>query len=123
MEIGANTVSAQALATLSNADARAEIADSRRQLEQLVQAPVTLFAYPGGKPGTDVEWRHGNMLRSAGFEAAVTTASGAARPRTDPYELPRTRIHEPSSVRFLLRLGHNLLQIPDQTRTTAARLR
>jgi peptidoglycan/xylan/chitin deacetylase (PgdA/CDA1 family) len=123
MEIGANTVSAQALATLSNADARAEIADSRRQLEQIVHAPVTLFAYPEGKPGTDFERRHGHMLRSAGFEAAVTTAGGAARAGTDPYELPRTRIHASSSTRFLLRLGRNLLQIPDQTRTTAARLR
>jgi len=123
MDIGANTVSQQALATLSNADARAEIANSRLQLEQIVQDPVTLFAYPEGRPGTDFERRHGNMLRSAGFEAAVTMAGGAARTHTDPYELPRTAIQERGSTRFLLRLGHNLLQAPEQTMATAGRLR
>lgn len=108
MDIGAHTVNQAPLASLSNFDARAEIGDGRSRLEALIQAPVRLFAYPSGKPGRDFEKRHGNMLRSAGFDAAVTTAPGAARPGTDPYELPRFTPWDKSSSGFLLRLGSNL---------------
>jgi len=114
MEIGAHTVNQNPLATLSNAEARGEIANGRCQLEQIVQAPVRLFSYPNGKPGCDFEKRHGNMLRSAGFDAAVTTASGAARPASDPYELPRFTPWDRGSGAFLLRLGRNLLIPPPQ---------
>lgn len=109
MEIGAHTVTQQALATLSNAEARAEIANSRARLEEIVQAPVRLFSYPEGKPGADFEKRHANMLRSAGFDAAVTTAPGAARHASDPFELPRFMPQDRSRSGFLLRLGSNLL--------------
>jgi peptidoglycan/xylan/chitin deacetylase (PgdA/CDA1 family) len=109
MTIGGHTVNQQPLASLSNAEARAEIGNGRARLEEIVQAPVRLFAYPNGKPGADFEKRHANMLRSAGFDAAVTTASGAARPGCDPYELPRFTPGERSKGGFLLRLGSNLL--------------
>ncbi|QYF92960.1 polysaccharide deacetylase family protein [Massilia sp. PAMC28688] len=109
MDIGAHTVTQQALSTLSNAEARAEIGNSRARLEALVQAPVRMFSYPEGKPGADFEKRHGNMLRSAGFEAAVTTATGAARAASDPFELPRLMPQDRSKGAFLLRLGSNLL--------------
>ena len=112
LEIGAHTVNQAPLASLSNAEARAEIANGRSRLEDLIQAPVRLFAYPSGKPGCDFEKRHGNMLRSAGFDAAVTTAAGAARPETDPYELPRFTPWDRSSSGFLLRLGSNLFTQP-----------
>jgi peptidoglycan/xylan/chitin deacetylase (PgdA/CDA1 family) len=112
MEIGAHTVNQAPLASLSNAEARAEIGNGRARLEELVQAPVRLFAYPNGKPGCDFEKRHANMLRSAGFDAAVTTAPGAARPETDLYELPRFTPWDRSSSGFLLRLGSNLFTQP-----------
>lgn len=108
MEIGAHTVSQNSLATLSNAEARGEIANGRARLEEIIQSPVRLFSYPNGKPGCDFEKRHGNMLRSAGFDAAVTSALGAARPETDPYELPRFTPWDRSSSGFLLRMGSNL---------------
>ncbi len=112
MEVGAHTVNQASLASLSNAEARAEIGNNRTRLEQIIQAPVRLFAYPNGKPGCDFEKRHGNMLRSAGFDAAVTTAPGAARPDTDPYELPRFTPWDRSSSGFLLRMGSNLFTQP-----------
>ncbi len=108
MEIGAHPVNQQPLASLSNAEARAEIGNGRTRLEAIVQAPVCLFAYPNGKPGADFEKRHGNMLRSAGFDAAVTMASGAARPGCDPYELPRFAPWERGGS-FLMGMGSNLL--------------
>jgi peptidoglycan/xylan/chitin deacetylase (PgdA/CDA1 family) len=89
MAIGGHTVTLQPLASLSNAEARAEIGNGRARLEDIVQAPVRVFSYPRGQPGADFETRHTHMLRSAGFDAAVTRACGAARPTDDPYALPR----------------------------------
>ena len=112
MEIGAHTVSHPILTSISNADARAEIANSRLRLQEITQAPVRLFAYPNGIPGQDFEKRHINMLRAQGFEAAVTSAWGAARPETDPFELPRFTPWDRSSSGFLLRMGSNLFMPP-----------
>jgi peptidoglycan/xylan/chitin deacetylase (PgdA/CDA1 family) len=112
MDIGAHTVSHAILSAVSNADARAEIANGRAHLQEIIQAPVRLFAYPNGKPGRDFEQRHVQMLRSQGFEGAVTTAWGAARSDTDPFMLPRFTPWDRGSSRFLLRLGSNLFMPP-----------
>jgi peptidoglycan/xylan/chitin deacetylase (PgdA/CDA1 family) len=112
MEIGAHTVNQTPLASLSNAEARAEIANGRDRLQDILQAPVRLFSYPSGKPGCDFEQRHSNMLRSAGFDAAVTRAPGAARHDTDLYALPRFTPWDARSSAFLLRLGSNLFTQP-----------
>jgi peptidoglycan/xylan/chitin deacetylase (PgdA/CDA1 family) len=112
MAIGAHTVSHPILTSISNADARAEIANSRARLQEITQGPVRLFAYPNGIPGQDFEPRHSKMLRAQGFEAAVTTAWGAARPETDPFELPRFTPWDRSSSGFLLRMGSNLFMPP-----------
>jgi peptidoglycan/xylan/chitin deacetylase (PgdA/CDA1 family) len=112
MEIGAHTVSHATLSAISNADARAEIANGRARLQEIIQAPVRLFSYPSGKPGLDFETRHVTMLRSQGFEAAVTSASGAARHDTDPFLLPRFTPWDRSSSGFLLRLASNLFTPP-----------
>lgn len=110
MEVGAHSVNHAPLAALSNAQARAEIAQGRARLEQIIQAEVRLFSYPCGKPGCDFELRHANMLRSAGFDAAVTTAAGAAGPRSDPYQLPRFAPWERGTGAFLLGMGANMLR-------------
>jgi peptidoglycan/xylan/chitin deacetylase (PgdA/CDA1 family) len=112
MEIGAHTVSHPILTSVSNARARAEIADCRARLQEIVQAKVSLFAYPNGKPGQDFEERHAAMLRSQGFEAAVTTSWGAARGGTDPFYLPRFTPWDRASSRFLLRMARNMFIAP-----------
>jgi peptidoglycan/xylan/chitin deacetylase (PgdA/CDA1 family) len=108
MEIGAHTVGHPILTAISNAQARAEIADGRARLQEIIQAKVDLFAYTSGKPGQDFEARHVAMLRSQGFVAAVTTASGAARAGTDPFYLPRFTPPDRGNSRFLLRIARNL---------------
>ncbi|MDP3672104.1 MAG: polysaccharide deacetylase family protein [Telluria sp.] len=109
MDIGAHTVNHPILTAISNAEARAEIAQGRARLEDIVQAPVRLFAYPNGKPGQDYEQRHADMLRAQGFEAAVSTAWGAARAHCDRFHLPRFTPWDRSSGGFLLRMAANLL--------------
>jgi peptidoglycan/xylan/chitin deacetylase (PgdA/CDA1 family) len=108
MAVGAHTVSHPILSSISNAEARAEIADGRARLQDIIQAKVSLFSYPNGKPGRDFEERHAAMLRSQGFDAAVTTAWGAARVATDPFYLPRFTPWDRGSGRFLLRMGCNM---------------
>jgi peptidoglycan/xylan/chitin deacetylase (PgdA/CDA1 family) len=112
MAIGAHTVSHPILSSISNAEARAEIADGRARLQDIIQAKVSLFAYPNGKPGTDFEERHAAMLRSQGFDAAVSTAWGAAGVATDPFYLPRFTPWDRSSGRFLLRMASNMFMPP-----------
>ncbi|MES2759536.1 MAG: polysaccharide deacetylase family protein [Pseudomonadota bacterium] len=108
MEIGAHTISHPILASISNAAARAEIAGGRARLQDIIQHKVALFAYPNGKPGQDFEERHAAMLRSQGFDGAVTTAWGAARAGTDPFYLPRFTPWDRDDGRFLLRMVRNL---------------
>lgn len=110
MEIGGHTASHPILASLSEAQARAEIADGKRALERIIAAPLRLFAYPNGKRGQDYGAREAALVRELGFEAAVTTDWGAARRGADPFQLPRFTPWDRGRLRFLLRLQHNLLR-------------
>jgi peptidoglycan/xylan/chitin deacetylase (PgdA/CDA1 family) len=111
MEIGAHTHRHPILATLPDDAAHAEIAEGKAALEAIVQAPVTLFAYPNGKPGVDYTRRHVDMVRALGFAAAVSTTAGAAYAGSDPLQLPRFTPWEQDRPRFLLRLLTNRLRV------------
>jgi peptidoglycan/xylan/chitin deacetylase (PgdA/CDA1 family) len=89
MEIGAHTVNHPILAVLDAREAREEIVEGKGRLEEITGAPVTLFAYPNGKPGRDYTPRDVELVRRAGFRAAVSTIPGVARRGADPYQLPR----------------------------------
>ena len=78
MQIGAHTVTHPILAQLDPAEAREELARCRRDLQDQLQQPVSLFAYPNGKPDVDYSAQTVSLARELGFDAAVTTASGAA---------------------------------------------
>ena len=108
MQIGAHTISHPILAQLSDADAEREMAESRETLQALLQAPVTLFAYPNGRPDTDYSARSVALARGLGFEAAVTTAWGAASAETDAFELPRFTPWDHGKLMFAQRLWRNL---------------
>jgi len=110
MEIGAHTVNHPILATMPEHAARAEIADSKCQLESIVKAPVRLFAYPNGKPGQDYGQRHAGIVKDLGFDAAVATHWGAAQYGSDPFQLPRFTPWDRGRLRFLLRLRQNMFQ-------------
>lgn len=91
IEIGAHTVSHPILTSLPDAAALQEMIDSKHQLEKITNRPVRYFAYPNGKHGKDFDERHVAMARQAGFEAAFTTALGAASGSHDRFALPRSR--------------------------------
>lgn len=104
MAIGAHCVNHPILTRLTEASARLEIIESKRQLEQLLRAPVRTFAYPNGRPVDDYSAAHVAMVREAGFSVAVSTAWGAATRRCDPWQMPRVAPWDRSPVRFALRL-------------------
>jgi peptidoglycan/xylan/chitin deacetylase (PgdA/CDA1 family) len=108
MEIGGHTVRHPILATLAPEAARAEIANGKRALEELIGDQVRLFAYPNGKPGTDYRAEHVEMVRELGFEGAVSTAWGAGRGSPDLFQLPRFSPWDRDRLRFTLRMARNL---------------
>ena len=112
MELGAHTVSHPILSTLPEQEARLDIANGKHQLESLIQAPVTLFAYPNGKAGRDYGASHVAMVHSLGFKAAVATDWGVARPGAglDLLQLPRFTPWDRGRLAFLWRLRQNRRQ-------------
>lgn len=104
MEIGAHTVNHPILMSISEAEARAEIALSKHSLEEITGAPVTSFAYPNGKPGRDYGEAHVRLVREAGFAAAVSGIGGIAHRGSDLFQLPRFNPWERNPVRLGVRL-------------------
>jgi peptidoglycan/xylan/chitin deacetylase (PgdA/CDA1 family) len=112
MDIGAHTVTHPILTRLSSTDALKEMQDSKMDLEQILQSRVALFAYPNGVPGRDYSSEHASMARKCGYEAAVSTAWGAASRSADRYQLPRFTPWDRTRFRFGARMFMNLLQKP-----------
>jgi peptidoglycan/xylan/chitin deacetylase (PgdA/CDA1 family) len=104
MEIGAHTVTHPILAQIDPARAEREIQDGKRRLEAITGKPIALFAYPNGKPVRDYGSEHVGMVKKLGFQAAVSTAWGAAHPASDPFQLPRFTPWDKMPARFALRL-------------------
>lgn len=89
MEIGGHTINHPILTVLDEDQARAEIVGGKRRLEEITGAPVTLFAYPNGKPGRDYSPRDVELVKRAGFTGAVSTTAGVANRGSDIFQLPR----------------------------------
>jgi len=107
MMVGAHTINHPILNELSPEEARHEIECGKKQLEDLIDKEVTLFAYPNGIPGKDYGDEHVDMVRRAGFSAAFSTTWAAARRADDFFQLPRVGSWEKTRLRFYLRLLKN----------------
>lgn len=108
MQIGAHTVSHPILANLPDDQARVEIGDSKRFLEQLLGERISVFAYPNGKPGEDYSPQSVEIVSSLGFDAAVSTRWGASRMGDDPLQIRRFTPWDKRRWRFGMRLLSNL---------------
>jgi peptidoglycan/xylan/chitin deacetylase (PgdA/CDA1 family) len=73
---------------VSDADAEAEIVESKRELEALLGHPVRSFCYPTGAYSD----REVELVSGAGYSLAVTTEWDYAHPSMDRGMLPRIRI-------------------------------
>jgi peptidoglycan/xylan/chitin deacetylase (PgdA/CDA1 family) len=88
VEIGAHTLSHPNLRILDDSSLLNEVGESKRQLEQIVQKPVRMFAYPFGHKDYFDE-RVIDAVRQAGFYAACTTLYGSVSEDDDIYQLKR----------------------------------
>jgi peptidoglycan/xylan/chitin deacetylase (PgdA/CDA1 family) len=102
--VGAHTVTHPILASISSEIARREIQDSKVYLEELVQLPVDVFAYPNGRPDTDYRPEHRDMVKELGFKAAVSTHWGVGTPQSDRLQLPRFTPWDRQEFKFSVRL-------------------
>lgn len=105
--IGGHTDSHAALSCLDTESARAEMADNRRYLEQLLQRPVQHFAYPYGDSKACGP-REAGLAKEIGFSTAVTTRHGQLSDlKPDHFALPRIGVGGPfdTTARFEARIS------------------
>ena len=107
IEIGAHTITHPILTALGAEEARREISASKSELEAIIGAPVTTFAYPNGKPGADYAGAHVSMVSEAGFEAAFSTAWGSADIGSDVLQMPRIAPWGKSPSRYALQIAES----------------
>lgn len=107
MEIGAHTVHHPILTSLSAGEAAYEIGEGQRHLQEIIDSPVDVFAYPNGKPNRDYDDSHVALLKRLGFRAAVSTAHGVAKAGDDLFQLPRFTPWDSTMPRWALRLWLN----------------
>jgi peptidoglycan/xylan/chitin deacetylase (PgdA/CDA1 family) len=99
VEIGAHTMTHENLIELADSEAWDQILNSKTKLQQIIGAPVVSFAYPFGAADARVE----NMVRRAGFVAAVVADDRFGRTYRDQLLLPRTMIGEQTGIQTFVR--------------------
>ncbi|HVE14320.1 MAG TPA: polysaccharide deacetylase family protein [Elusimicrobiota bacterium] len=88
ISIGSHTDTHPILTRCAPQDARRELADSKRILEERLQAPCDLFCYPNGWHG-DFDESTRTLLKELGYRCGITTVPGFTREGDDPYALKR----------------------------------
>jgi len=100
MVIGSHTVSHPDLTALSAENLSKQLSDSKSLLEQLVGHPIYDFCYPAGK------YKYNDsiisILKSTGYESAVTTKNGISDTDSSLYELPRIRVQNDTNLENVL---------------------
>ena len=88
VSIGSHTANHAFLPSLDSAAVEAELKVSKKNLEDVLGHPATLFSYPAGGFTPRVR----SLVEGAGYEGAVTTNHG--KDKHDPYALHRVKITE-----------------------------
>ena len=96
--IGSHTLTHPILPSLDALHLEREVSQSRKVLEERLQRPVELFAYPNG----DVDARSLDCVRRH-YRGAVTVEEGNVLPGSDHHLLPRLNVPG-SRLRFALTL-------------------
>ena len=107
-QIGGHSRNHPILSRCSGHEALDEIGGCKEDLEAILKQPVTQFAYPNGRPGSDFNAEHIKIVRQAGYRLAVTTAPGVARVGSDSYQLPRFTPWAKSDWRSALQIARNM---------------
>jgi peptidoglycan/xylan/chitin deacetylase (PgdA/CDA1 family) len=88
--IGAHTMNHPILANESGERSEKEITDSIVQLSEMINAPITSFAFPNGLYGLDFGERELTTLKKNGIELAYSVQPGTLSDNKNPLTIPRT---------------------------------
>jgi peptidoglycan/xylan/chitin deacetylase (PgdA/CDA1 family) len=99
IEFGGHTARHPDVRSLGEANAVIEINASKRALDMLIGKPSVAFAYPSG--GFN-DWAM-NLVKSAGYNAAVTTQEGMWHRERDLLALSRVRVSGSTTLELLAR--------------------
>jgi peptidoglycan/xylan/chitin deacetylase (PgdA/CDA1 family) len=83
--IGAHGATHRSLTSLSIADAESDLRNSRQQLEDILQTPITTMSYPYGHVNTDVR----TAAQRVGFTVAACSKWGVNNEYSDSLLLNR----------------------------------
>jgi peptidoglycan/xylan/chitin deacetylase (PgdA/CDA1 family) len=97
-EVDSHTLTHPDLTSVSAAQLRRELVQSRSFLHGHFGVPVDFFCYPAGRYNATVE----SAVRAAGYRLATTTQPGLASPHADAFALPRIRVSGSDGVTGLL---------------------
>jgi peptidoglycan/xylan/chitin deacetylase (PgdA/CDA1 family) len=97
-EVDAHSVTHPDLTRVNARRLTAEVAGSRRAIEDAFGVPASFFAYPYGHHDARVR----RAVRAAGFLGATTVRRGLASPRQDPFALDRITVVGRTSPRALV---------------------
>jgi peptidoglycan/xylan/chitin deacetylase (PgdA/CDA1 family)/CelD/BcsL family acetyltransferase involved in cellulose biosynthesis len=88
IDFGGHTVTHPFLARMGREEVMWEATECKKRIEDQLQSPAHYFAYPNGRE-EDFGPSNKELIRSAGYRAAVTTVWGLNYRSTDPMELRR----------------------------------
>jgi len=103
VDFGGHTVTHPYLSRLTREQVGWEISECKRRIEEELQSPVVHFAYPNGREEDFAAWNK-ELLRNAGYHAAVTTMWGVNFPTTDRLELRRGGAWEQDPALFAYKM-------------------
>lgn len=91
IEAGCHTVTHPQLAGLDQDSQRDEIRRSKNRLQDILDRPITCFAYPYGRE-CDYTNETVRMVRDEGFDSGCATSPGFVERDSDPFRLPRLQV-------------------------------
>lgn len=103
VEIGAHTVTHPSLASLSAAEQRDEIHQSKTWLQQQLGVAITSFSYPFGT-AEDYNSDTISALQNAGIERCCTTIPATLTSQSNGYEYPRIGVMNWNEAEFIERV-------------------
>jgi peptidoglycan/xylan/chitin deacetylase (PgdA/CDA1 family)/CelD/BcsL family acetyltransferase involved in cellulose biosynthesis len=103
IDFGGHTVNHGFLSKATPEQARWEVSECKRRIEEETQLPVAHFAYPSGREQDFADWNK-DTLRAAGYRAAVSTIWGLNYRSTDRMALRRGQPWEEAAAQFAYKL-------------------
>lgn len=98
-EIGSHTITHVHLAKVAPEEALRQLAQSKLDLEQMLQQEISSFCYPYGSYSPEVK----AQVEALGYKRAVTTERGLASPQDEAHALPRVNILRSTHLVHFLR--------------------